>query len=141
MSLVPKHIQKLSPYKPGMHIQTARRKYGLEKIIKLASNENPFGPSPESIKKIKETLNENHRYPDSYAFLLRKKLASKFNVDIHNVILGSGSEGIMSTIMRTFLNKNDEIIGVKNSFIGFRVLANASGNKVRWINMTDYKYD
>jgi len=141
MSLVPKHIQKLSPYKPGMHIQTAKREYGLEKIIKLASNENPLGPSPESLKKIKDTLNENHRYPDSYAYYLRKKLASKFNVDIQNVILGSGSEGIMSTIMRTFLNKNDEIIGVRNSFIGFRVLANASGNLVRWMDMTDYRYN
>ena len=141
MSLVPKHIQKLSPYKPGMHIQTAKRDYGIEKIIKLASNENPLGPSPESLKKIKDTLNENHRYPDSYAFYLRKKLAAKFNVDIQNVILGSGSEGIMSTIMRTFLNKTDEIIGVKNSFIGFRVLANASGNLTRWVDMADYKYN
>ena len=141
MSLVTKHIQKLSPYKPGMHIQTAKREYGLKNIIKLASNENPLGPSPKSIERIRETINGNHRYPDSYAYLLRKKLAQKFHVDIENVILGSGSEGIMSTIMRTFLNKEDEIIGVKNSFIGFRVLANASGNLVNWVDMEDYKYD
>ena len=141
MSLVPKHIQKLAPYKPGMHIETAKKKYGIKNIIKLASNENPLGPSKEALKKVENTLINNHRYPDSYALLLREKLSKKFSVDIENVILGSGSEGIMSTIMRTFLNKNDEIIGVKNSFIGFRVLANASGNVVRWANMNKYKYN
>tara|TARA_B100000029_G_scaffold266413_1_gene262374 strand:+ start:421 stop:1527 length:1107 start_codon:yes stop_codon:yes gene_type:complete len=141
MSLVPKHIQNLSPYKPGMHIETAKRKYGFDKVIKLASNENPIGPSPKAIQNIKKNLSENHRYPDSYAYLLREKLSKKFNVSIENVVLGSGSEGIMSTIMRTFLNQDDEIIGVENSFIGFRVLANSSGNKIRWIKMRNYQYD
>ena len=67
MPLVPKYIQKLSPYKPGMHIETAKRKYGFDKVIKLASNENPIGPSPKAIQNIKKNLSENHRYPDSYA--------------------------------------------------------------------------
>jgi len=141
MALVPKYIQNLSPYKPGMHIETAKRKYGFNKVIKLASNENPLGPSPKAIFNIKKNLNSNHRYPDSYAYSLREKLSDKFNVNIENVILGSGSEGIMSTIMRTFLNKDDEIIGVENSFIGFRVLANSSGKKIQWIKMNNYKYD
>ena len=141
MSLVPKHIQKLAPYKPGMHIETAKKQYGIKNVIKLASNENPLGPSKIALNKIKDTLSNNHRYPDSYALLLREKLAEKFFVNVDNVILGSGSEGIMSTIMRTFLNENDEIIGVRNSFIGFRVLANASGNLVRWANMDSYKYN
>ena len=141
MSLVPKHIQKLAPYKPGMHIETAKKQYGIENIIKLASNENPLGPSIKALEQVKNTLITNHRYPDSYALLLRGKLADKFSVNIENVILGSGSEGIMSTIMRTFLNEKDEIIGVKNSFIGFRVLANASGNTVKWADMNNYKYD
>ena len=141
MSLVPKHIQKLAPYKPGMHIETAKKQYGIENIIKLASNENPLGPSIKALEQVKNTLITNHRYPDSYALLLREKLADKFSVNVENVILGSGSEGIMSTIMRTFLNEKDEIIGVKNSFIGFRVLANASGNTVKWADMNNYKYD
>ena len=141
MSLVPKHIQKLAPYKPGMHIETAKKKYGIKQIIKLASNENPLGPSKKALERVKNTLVENHRYPDSYALLLREKLAKNFSVDIENVILGSGSEGIMSTIMRTFLNEQDEIIGVENSFIGFRVLANASGKVVKWAKMESYRYN
>ncbi len=141
MSLVPEHIQKLAPYKPGMHIETAKKKYGIKKIIKLASNENPLGPSKKALERVKNTLVGNHRYPDSYALLLREKLAENFSVDIENVILGSGSEGIMSTIMRTFLNEQDEIIGVENSFIGFRVLANASGKVVKWAAMESYRYN
>ena len=61
--------------------------------------------------------------------------------EINNVILGSGSEGIMSSIMRTFLKETDELISSENSFIGFRVLANASGNKINWVPKKSYRYD
>ena len=141
MALVPKHIRNLSPYIPGMTIDEVKRKFGLRDIIKLASNENPAGPSPKAAKYLIDNLNESHRYPDSYAFKLRKKLADLYDLDIDNVILGGGSEGIMSVIMRTFLHDDDEIVAAKNSFIGFRVLANASGIKTNWVPMKDYHYD
>ena len=141
MSLVPIHIKKLSPYIPGKTIDSVKKEFNLEAIIKLASNENPLGPSTKSLKIIEENLNIIHRYPDSSGYNLRKKLSNKFNVKINNVILGAGSEGIMSSIMRTFLRSNDEIIGTENSFIGFRVLANASGKKINWLPMKNYKYD
>ena len=140
MSLVPKHIEKLKPYIAGKPIEEVKRELGLEKIIKLASNENPLGPSQLALDAI-NNMSDLHRYPDSSAFDLRSKIASKFNLQINNVILGSGSEGIMSSIMRTFLSSNDEIVATKNSFIGFRVLANASGIKTHWIPMKDYRYD
>ena len=141
MALVPKHIKKLSSYKPGKRIQEVQKQYDLDKIIKLSSNENSLGPSPKSILRVKKCLKNTHRYPDSSAYELRSKLAQKFNLDIENVILGNGSEGIMSAIIRTFLNENDELIGFEDSFIGFRVLANASGRKINWIKMNDYKYN
>ena len=84
---------------------------------------------------------ESHRYPDASGYELRKKLSNKFNVNINNVVLGSGSEGIMSTIMRTFLLNDDELVSAQNSFIGFRVLANASGNKIHWVPMKNHRYD
>ena len=68
-------------------------------------------------------------------------MAECFNIKMDNVILGGGSEGIMSTIMRTFLLSDDEIVSAANSFIGFRVLANASGRKVHWVPMKNYRYD
>ena len=84
---------------------------------------------------------ESHRYPDASGYELRKKLSNRFNVNINNVVLGSGSEGIMSTIMRTFLLNDDELVSAQNSFIGFRVLANASGNKIHWVPMKNHHYD
>ena len=107
MSLVPKHIKNLSPYKPGKTIDSVKRKYNLDKIIKLASNENPLGPSLKSLDAALNALKNSHRYPDASGLKLRGKLSDQFNVKIDNVILGSGSEGIMSSIMRTFLREND----------------------------------
>ena len=125
MPLVPSYIKKLANYKPGKPIEEAQRELGLKNIIKLASNENPLGPSPMAISAINDFLTNIHRYPDASGFDLRSKLAKKFNLDINNVVIGAGSEGIMSTIMRTFLLRDDELISAENSFIGFKVLANA----------------
>ena len=141
MTLVPKHIKELLPYKAGKPIEEVKRQLGLEKIIKLASNENPLGPSNIAIKAVEEILLDTHRYPDSNGYDLRAQLAEKFDLNIDNVIIGGGSEGIMSVIMRTFLSPKDEIVATQNSFIGFRVLANASGIKTNWIQMKDYHYD
>ena len=129
MTLVPPYIKNLKNYVPGKSIDSVKNELGLKNIYKLASNENPNGPSKKALNAIRNSLESIHRYPDPSGFELRNKLAQKFNLNIDNIVLGSGSEGIMSTIMRTFLNKGDEIITAKNSFIGFKVLANASGKK------------
>tara|TARA_B100000945_G_scaffold321265_1_gene334831 strand:+ start:3031 stop:4134 length:1104 start_codon:yes stop_codon:yes gene_type:complete len=141
MALVPKHILELSPYIAGERIEDIQKKLSLSKVIKLASNENPLGPSPKAIEAVEKSLLRSHLYPDTSSQKLRIKLAEKFGLKIENIVLGAGSEGIMSTIMRTFLRQGDEIIGAKNSFIGFRVLANASGQIVNWIPMKNYRYN
>ena len=141
MSLVPKYIKDLSPYVPGKRIEDIKASDSSKKIIKLSSNENPIGPSPLAIQEVIKFLNGTNRYPDSSGYKLRYKLAKINNVKIDNVILGCGSEGIMSTIIRTFLHENDELISSEDSFIGFRVLANASGKKIHWVKMNQYKYD
>ena len=141
MPLVPSYIKKLKSYKPGKPIEEVQRELGLKNIIKLASNENPLGPSPKALEAIKSSMINSHRYPDASGYELRKKLSEMYHVKMDNVVLGSGSEGIMSTIMRTFLLRDDELISAENSFIGFRVLANASGNKIHWVPMTQHRYD
>ena len=141
MPLVPSYIEKLENYVPGKPIEEVQRDLGLEDIDKLASNENPIGPSPKALLEIEKSLKKLHRYPDASGYNLRNKLAKAFNIKMENVILGAGSEGIMSTIIRTFLMGNDELISASNSFIGFRVLANASGKKVHWVPMKNYRYD
>ncbi len=141
MPLVPSYIKELKSYKPGKSILEAQREFGLKNFIKLASNENPYGPSPKSLIAIKKASYKVHRYPDASGLDLRTKLAEKYNLKIENVVLGSGSEGIMSTIMRTFLLKDDELISASNSFIGFKVLANASGCRTHWTSMKNNRYD
>jgi histidinol-phosphate aminotransferase len=141
MTLVPKYIKNLSPYIPGKRIEDIKLNSISNKIIKLSSNENPFGPSKKAIKILDRCFNKIHRYPDSAGLLLREKISKIYDVKIDNVILGSGSEGIMSAIIRTFLNDKDEIIGSENSFIGFRVLANSSGRKINWVKTNNFHYD
>ena len=141
MPLVPSYIEKLSSYKPGKPIGEVKRELGIRNIIKLASNENPLGPSPKAIKAVQSNIQDFHRYPDASGYNLRKKLAQNFNVKIDNVVIGAGSEGIMSTIMRTFLLNDDQLISTKNSFIGFKVLANSSGRITKWVPMKDNRYD
>ena len=141
MPLVPSYIQNLANYVPGKAIKEVQRELGLNHVDKLASNENSLGPSPKAIEAMAKTLSGLHRYPDVSGYELRTKLARRYNINMDNVILGGGSEGIMSTIMRTFLLSDDEIISAANSFIGFRVLANASGRKVHWVPMKNYRYD
>ena len=141
MPLVPSYIQNLENYVPGKPINEVQREMGISEVIKLASNENSLGPSPRAMAAMRQAMEKIHRYPDASGYILRKKLAEKFDIKIDNVVLGAGSEGIMSTIIRTFLLSDDEIISAKNSFIGFRVLANTSGKKIHWIPMKDYRYD
>jgi len=141
MALVPRKIRALDPYQAGKPIEEVKREYGIEHVIKLASNENPQGPPQSAIAAANAALSSCHRYPDPSGYALRTKLAERFRVKLENVIHGAGSEGIMSTIMRTFLLDDDEIITAAGSFIGFRVLAEAAGNIVHWVNMKDYRYD
>ena len=107
----------------------------------LKKPKNPYGSSPKALEAVRNCLKENYRYPDAAAYLLKEQLAQRFNLKMENVVVGAGSEGVMSTIMRTFLRMGDEIIAAQNSFIGFRVLANASGMRVNWVPMNNYRYD
>src|SRR5262245_20152066 len=102
MPLVPEYIASLQPYKPGRPIDEVKREFGLSRVIKLASNENPLGPSPRALEELTKHFGGLHYYPNGGADL-RAVLAAKYNLKIENVIAGSGSEGIMSNIIRTFL--------------------------------------
>ena len=141
MGLVPDHIKALKPYVAGKSKKEFKRKFKHIDPVKLASNENSLGCSPKSIERVRSYIGTCNRYPDSSGYELRSKLADKHRLSIDNVVIGSGSEGIMSNIMRTFLHGDDKIISSMNSFIGFRVLADASGYETSWVPMDDYHYN
>lgn len=141
MALVPPNIKSLLPYKAGRPIEEVAKEFGLDHVIKLASNENPWGPSPLAVEAARESMASVHRYPDPANRVLKSQLMDLFHVRAGNVITGNGSESIMATIMRTFLLASDEILSADNTFIGFRVLANASGRAKTWIPMKSHRYD
>ena len=140
MSLVPQNIALLQPYKPGKPIDEVRREFGLRRIVKLASNENPLGPSPRAIREMEKVLPDLHLYPNA-GYDLRVVLAKMYKVKLENVITGSGSEGIMLTIMRTFLGTEDEVLTTEAAFIGFQVLAHAQGVPYRTVPYKKWRYD
>lgn len=143
MFKVPDFIKNLKPYIPGKSIEELQREYGLAEVYKIASNENPLGPSPKAIEAKKKLVEEIHRYPDVGAVELREKLSAKFNIPFKNIAVGSGSESIMANILRCFLCDGDEIITSEATFIGFQVLAMGRSNKTHYVPMSreTYKFD
>src|SRR6202167_5675781 len=140
MSLVPPYIESLRPYEPGRSIDEVRREYGLTNVSKLASNENPLGPSPLAVEAIRRQLSGLNLYPNG-GLDLRRTLAEKFDLKPENVIAGGGSEGIMSGIIRTFLCDDDEVLTTDAAFIGFQVLARSRGVEYRTVPYRDWHYD
>ncbi|HEV8537927.1 MAG TPA: histidinol-phosphate transaminase [Bacteroidota bacterium] len=140
MPLVPPYIESLQPYKPGKPIEEVKRELGIERVIKLASNENPLGPSPCAVEALRHHYSDLHYYPNG-GYDLRKVLAEKFSLKIGNVIAGSGSEGIMSNIIRTFLCDDDEVLTTDSAFIGFQVLARSRGVSYRTVPYRNWHYD
>jgi histidinol-phosphate aminotransferase len=140
MPLVPPYIDALSPYEPGRNIDEVRRAYGLERVVKLASNENPLGPSPMAIEAMQRRMHEVHQYPNAGADL-RRVLAEKYELEVENVIAGSGSDGIIANIIRTFLCDEDEVLTTEAAFIGFQVVARSRGVTYRTVPYRDWRYD
>lgn len=140
MPLVPPYIAALEPYRAGRSAEDVRRQYGLSRVIKLASNENPLGASPLAIEAIRHSLENLNVYP-SGGLDLRRVLAREFDVKLENVIAGSGSEGIMANILRTFLCDDDEVLSPAETFIGFRLLAQSRGVKYRAVPCRNWRID
>lgn len=140
MPLVPSYIESLPVYQAGRRIEDVQRKYGIQDVIKLASNENPRGPSPRAVEAIRRALSGLHRYPDG-GLALRERLAEEYEVKVENVVVGSGSEGIMSNIIRTFLCDEDEVLTTESAFIGFQIIAQSRGVRYRTVPYRNWHYD
>lgn len=140
MRLVPPYIETLEPYKAGKPIAELKKELGLTDVIKLASNENPLGASPLAIAQMQKVVNELHFYPNG-GLDLREVLAERFDLNVGNVIVGSGLEGIMSNIIRTFLCDDDEVLTSEGTFVGFYVLARSRGVKMVTVPLKDYHFD
>lgn len=124
-------INGLKPYEPGKPIPELERELGITNIIKLASNENPLGPSPKGLDAVRSVLVESALYPDGNAFELKRKLAAHHDVDIKQLITGSGSDHILELIARVFLGPGRSAVISQYAFAVYFIVAQAASAEVR----------
>ncbi len=134
-------VKEIKPYKPGKPIAEVKRELGIKKIYKLASNENPLGPSPKAIKAIKIAAADINRYPESGCFYLKKRLAEVYSIKKDNIILGNGSDELIALTLRTFLRPGDEVIVSKPTFLMYELYSKLEGAELKVVPMNNFKYD
>jgi histidinol-phosphate aminotransferase len=139
----PEHVQRLSPYVPGKPIDELARDYGLDEasIVKLASNENPRGPSALVRQAIVDAATEVTRYPDGNGFALKKVLAARFRVAHEQVVLGNGSNDILELATQAFLRPGDEAVYSQHAFAVYPLATQARGAKGIAIPARDLGHD
>lgn len=129
------------PYTPGKPVQELERELGIKNAIKLASNENPLGPSPLAIKAIKKYLGSINMYPDGDAYYIKHKLADRLNVKHERLIFGNGSNDVLDIVARTFMRAGDEAIMGEYAFIVFPIVTQAVGARAVISPMPDLNHD
>lgn len=139
--LARENILKIKPYEPGKPIEEVQRELGLKEVIKLASNENPLGPSPKAVEAIRRSLSNLNRYPDGNCFYLKRKLAAKLKVKPENLIVGNGSDELIVLAMRALVNEGEEVIIAKPTFLVYEIAAQAVGAKIVFVPLKNFKYD
>lgn len=127
MKLAVEQTSALHPYIPGKPVETLLREKGLTQAIKLASNENPYGPSPKAIEAIRASATEVHRYPDGDATQLKVALADFHRVDRDRILLGNGSNEVLELLIRTFAGPGDEVVYAERGFIVYALATQAAG--------------
>lgn len=127
----------LVAYEPGKPIEETARELGLDpgSIVKLASNENPLGPSPKAKEAMKAAIEESHIYPDGGGYKLRSAIAERQDVKFSNVVLGNGSNEIIELLCHTFLNPKAELIAAEHAFVVYKLMATLFG--ARYVEVPD----
>ena len=120
-------VQKLNPYVPGKPISELERELGIDNIIKLASNENPLGPSPKAMAAIQQEMDELALYPDGNGFVLKKALADKHGVDMNCITLGNGSNDVLVLLTEAFLTPAHNAVYSQYSFAVYPIAVQAVG--------------
>ncbi|AEA34011.1 histidinol-phosphate transaminase [Hippea maritima] len=140
---VEEYITKLKPYEGGKPIEELRRELGIKgEIIKLASNENPLGPSKKAIKAIKKIAESVNLYPDGDCYYLKEKLSNKLGVSRDNLVFGNGSDELLELIFRTFATKNgDEILYCYPSFVEYKIIGSSFNKKLVEVPLKGFSYD
>ena len=140
--LVPQHILDITPYQPGKPVEELQRELGISDCIKLASNENPIGPSPKAVEAMKEAILKANVYPDGGSFYLREALSKKYGVSMSQILVGNGSNEVVEVLMRTVLTPADNAVISQYSFVVYQLIAQAMGVEYTLVPpKADYTHD
>jgi histidinol-phosphate aminotransferase len=136
-------LRDLVVYEPGKPIEDVARELGLQPadIIKLASNENPLGPSPKALEAMHATLERAHFYPDGGGYYLREAIAEKFGLKRGNIILGNGSNEIIEFVGHAFLRPGDEVVTAQHAFVVYKLMATLFGAKTVQVPDPGFTHD
>jgi histidinol-phosphate aminotransferase len=136
-------LRDLAVYEPGKPIEETARELGVrpDEIIKLASNENPLGPSPKAIDAMRAAIDSAQLYPDGGGFLLRNALAERLKCARENIILGNGSNEIIEFVGHAFLRPGDDIITFQHAFIAYKLIATLFGVRTIEIATPNFEPD
>ncbi len=138
--ILPPWSSRIVPYPPGKPVEEVERELG-RPAIKLASNENPLGPSPKAQEAIRRVLDRLHLYPDGHGYYLRERLAILHNLEMNRIILGAGSTDLIELVAKTFLTAGDEAIVSESSFHIYRLAAQEMGAGLVTVRMRNYTCD
>jgi histidinol-phosphate aminotransferase len=143
LALAQPGVQQLSPYVPGKPVDELARELDLDptSIVKLASNENPLGPSPKALEAIREALAELTRYPDGNGFELKSRLAARCGVQINQVTLGNGSNDILDLVARAYLAPGLNAVFSQYAFAVYPISTQAVGAQGKVVPAQDYGHD
>ena len=134
--LAPDHIAGLTPYAPGKPISEVQRELGIDSVIKLASNENPLGPSPKAVEAVQLAAAELHLYPDGGSYYLKDALAQHFDVSPDTIMLGNGSNELLEMIIQAFVLKGTNVVTSQGTFIVYKLATTVSGREFREAPLT-----
>jgi histidinol-phosphate aminotransferase len=134
-------VAGLTPYEPGKPVEEVQRELGLDRVVKLASNEGPFGPFPAALEAIARSAVELNRYPDGGAWRLRATLAERFGVGFENLAIGAGADGVIDCVSQAFLDAGDEIVCGWPSFPSYVIDALKLAAVPRTVPLRDNRYD
>jgi histidinol-phosphate aminotransferase len=133
----PEYIRNLAPYVPGKPIEETQREFKIKHVVKLASNENPLGPSPKALKLLRKKILDLHRYPDASAFHLKLALAEQLGLPANEIIIGNGSNEVIDMLIRAYCIPNDSIVTSKAAFLAYRICAQIQGVSTLETALTD----
>ncbi len=135
------YVESIRPYEPGKPIHEVERELGLTHVVKMASNENPLGPSRRALRAMRRALRQAHLYPDGSCADLKRRLAEELRIGEKQLLIGNGSNEIIEFLARGFLSEGDQVISSESTFLVYPLIARSCGAEFVAVPMKNYRYD